>query len=171
MTRLTSRPFGPGLTSRPFGPGLTSRPLLLTTLLLAAACDGPSTPPSSTTPASTTPSATPTPPTPTKPSKPEPDEEAASFASPKTPDNNAAEPAPGGPPDPELATRIQEKFGDRCKYERACGDLVGVDCGAAVDGPYYYVTRKDLTTVSTCGGACRRGCTDCPPKAWTCPSY
>lgn len=163
MTRLTSRPFRPALTSRPF------RPALLLTLLLAAACDGPSTPPSSTPTPSASP--TPAPATPTPPTKPEPDEEAASFASPKTPDNHAAEPAPGGPPDPELATRIKEKFGDRCKYERACGELVGVDCGAAVDGPYYYVTRKDLTTVSTCGGACRRGCTDCPPKAWTCPTY
>ena len=99
-------------------------------------------------------------------------EAGAGFASPKQADPPAAEPAPGGPPDPELAARIKERFGERCRYERACGELVGVDCDAAADGPYYYVTRADLKTVSTCGGACMGGrCTDCPPKAWTCPTY
>lgn len=102
----------------------------------------------------------------------EPADEGASFASPKQVDTPPTKASPGGPPDPELAARIKERFGDRCRYERACGDLVGVDCDAAVDGPYYYVTRKDLKTVSTCGGACMGGkCTDCPPKAWTCPTY
>ena len=76
------------------------------------------------------------------------------------------------PPDPALAARVQDKFGERCKLERSCGELLGVDCGAAVDGPYYYVQKSDLKTVATCGGACMGGrCTDCPPKAWTCATY
>jgi hypothetical protein len=138
-------------------------------LLLLAACDGPAAAPPSQPPPPTS-----TPVTADKPAAKPADkpDEGASFASPKQADDNA-EPAPptGPPPDAELVARIKERFGDRCRYERACGDLVGVDCDSAVDGPYYYVTRKDLTTVSTCGGTCRRGCTDCPPKAWTCPTY
>ena len=140
----------------------------LALLLTLAGCDG------ATSPASSPPPATPTPSSTDKPAdKPadKPVDDGANFASPKPASDSKAEPPPGGPPDPALAARIKEKFGDRCSYERACGELVGVDCGAAVDGPYYYVTRKDLTTVSTCGGACRMGCTDCPPKAWTCPTY
>lgn len=102
----------------------------------------------------------------------EPDADAGGFADP----NLGADPPPPTPaqpaPDPALAARVSEKFGERCKLERSCGDLLGVDCGAAVDGPYYYVQRADLKTVATCGGACMTGrCTDCPPKAWTCPTY
>ena len=61
-----------------------------------------------------------------------------------------------------------QRFGEACRPERSCGGMIGVDCNAAVDGPYYYVAQADLKVVSTCGGACRLGCTDCPPKAWTC---
>ena len=67
--------------------------------------------------------------------------------------------------------RIQRTFGDNCRYERACGELIGVDCDAAVDGPYYYVHHKTLAVVSTCGGACMQGCTNCPPSVWTCATY
>ncbi|MBL9104192.1 MAG: hypothetical protein JNL82_24815 [Myxococcales bacterium] len=134
---------------------------LLTLVAALAACDNtPTTAPVGDRPAAPTPS------------RPADDDAGAGFASPKQADPPAAEPVPGGPPDPELAARIKERFGERCRYERACGELVGVDCDAAVDGPYYYVTRADLKTVSTCGGACMGGrCTDCPPKAWTCPTY
>ncbi|PCC72838.1 hypothetical protein SAMN02745121_01955 [Nannocystis exedens] len=97
--------------------------------------------------------------------------DSAGFATPQ-----GAEEQPRGEPvqaeaSPELAARIKNKFGERCRFERACGDLVGVDCESAVDGPYHYVRRDSLEIVSQCGGACRRGCTDCPPKAWTCPTY
>lgn len=97
--------------------------------------------------------------------------DSAGFAAPA-----GVDPSPRGDPAqtevaPELAARIQEKFGERCRYERACGDLIGVDCESAVDGPYHYVRRDSLEVVSRCGGACRLGCTDCPPKAWTCPTY
>lgn len=145
--------------------------LALTQLLVASlsAC----TPADSTTTPTT--AATP-PPTPTPAATPEPTPEPAAdedgdFAHPKNVDPPPATPAQP-PPDPALAARVQEKFGERCKLERSCGDLLGVDCGAALDGPYYYVQRSDLKTVSTCGGACMGGrCTDCPPKAWTCATY
>ncbi len=132
-------------------------------LLLACACSGP--------PAST-PSATP--PTPaTTPAAPAPandGDDNPGFADPKTPADEPPAPAKT-PDDPALAAKITKQFGEHCKLERSCGDLLGVDCQSAVDGPYYYVNRRDLKTVATCGGACRRGCTDCPPKAWTCPTY
>jgi hypothetical protein len=68
--------------------------------------------------------------------------------------------------------RIKKRFGSRCRFERACGALWGIDCNAAADGPYYYVVPADLETVSTCGGACMGGhCTNCPPREWTCPTY
>ncbi len=52
----------------------------------------------------------------------------------------------------------------------ACGEeLIGIDCNAAADGPYYYAKRSDLEIISTCGGACMGGeCTNCPPKEWSC---
>lgn len=129
-------------------------------LLLAAACSGaagPSAPPPAADP-----------PANSSPPADNPDS-GANFASPPdTPE--PTEPAPT-PVSPELAEKIKRQFGERCKYERSCGDLIGVDCDAAVDGPYYYVRRDSLEVVSRCGGACMRGCTDCPPKAWTCPTY
>ena len=111
--------------------------------------------------------------TPAEPAEPaEPDADAGGFADPKL-GVDPPPPTPAQPPqDPALAARVREKFGERCKLERSCGELLGVDCGAAVDGPYSYVQRADLKTVATCGGACMTGrCTDCPPKAWTCPTY
>lgn len=73
---------------------------------------------------------------------------------------------------PELADRIRSTFGERCRFERACGEHIGVDCDAAVDGPYYYVRRESLEVVSRCGGHCMSGtCTDCPPRGWTCATY
>jgi hypothetical protein len=104
-----------------------------------------------------------------KPAEPDP-EDVGGFADPKHTEDPA--PAPAQPVDPELDARIKQRFGDNCRYERSCGDMIGVDCNAAADGPYYYVQRTDLKTVATCGGACMGGrCTDCPPKAWTCPTY
>lgn len=95
------------------------------------------------------------------------------FADPKLGEEPPPQPGPEPEPidDPALTTRVQERFGERCRPERFCGELLGVDCGAAVDGPYYYVQKTDLKPISTCGGACMRGCTNCPPKAWTCPTY
>jgi hypothetical protein len=93
----------------------------------------------------------------------------AGFAHPEPVEDPSPEPAPAVAP--ELAEKIRRTFGEKCRYERACGDMIGVDCESAVDGPYHYVRRDTLAVVSTCGGTCRLGCTDCPPKAWTCPTY
>jgi hypothetical protein len=100
---------------------------------------------------------------------PAPADDGAGFAHPDQVEDPPREPAPEVAP--ELAEKIRRTFGEKCRYERSCGDMIGVDCESAVDGPYYYVRRDTLAVVSTCGGTCRLGCTDCPPKAWTCPTY
>lgn len=66
-----------------------------------------------------------------------------------------------------------------CRIERNCGDLVGIDCASAVDGPYYYVDKNSGKIIEYCGGLCMishgkpRGkyCRNCPPKEWTCETY
>lgn len=79
-------------------------------------------------------------------------------------------------PDAERDQAIRARFGPRCRLERTCGPLWGVDCEAAADGPYYYVrpTVDGLVEITVCGGACMGGrCTNCPPKneGWTCTTY
>lgn len=78
--------------------------------------------------------------------------------------------------DAERDAAIKARFGQQCRLERTCGPLWGIDCDAAVDGPYFYVRVKPtgLEEITTCGGACMGGrCTNCPPKneGWTCPTY
>jgi hypothetical protein len=69
-----------------------------------------------------------------------------------------------------LALEVIEKFGGECRVERTCGQLLGVDCESALDGPYYFVEKSDLKVISICGGYCMgRECTGCPPREWTCP--
>lgn len=58
-----------------------------------------------------------------------------------------------------------------CKIQAYCGDLVGVNCKAEIDGPYFYIKKDTGKIVSTCGGYCRGGCTNCPPKEWTCETH
>jgi hypothetical protein len=55
-----------------------------------------------------------------------------------------------------------------CKFIQECGDLILMDCNSAADGPAYYINQKTAKILGTCGGACMRGCTNCPPKEWTC---
>ena len=89
----------------------------------------------------------------------------SNFASPPGVES-PAEPAPANEEDPELARKVREKFGADCRLERTCGEMVGVDCNSAADGPYYYARRENLETVSTCGGACMGGgCTNCGSAA------
>jgi hypothetical protein len=81
---------------------------------------------------------------------------------------------------PEVSRSIAERFPGPpeggCSAPEVCGELVRVDCGAAVDGPLHYLERKDGSIVSNCGGACFRPvgaqievCEKlCPPPGWTC---
>ncbi|MBI3542480.1 MAG: hypothetical protein HY075_04300, partial [Deltaproteobacteria bacterium] len=55
-----------------------------------------------------------------------------------------------------------------CKLIQECHDLVLIDCNSAADGPAYYIDQKTPKILATCGGACMRGCTGCPPKQWDC---
>jgi hypothetical protein len=101
---------------------------------------------------------------------PEDGNDSANFATP--PEDPPAPTTDPPAEDPELNKRVKAKFGEQCRYERSCGELIGIDCNSAADGPYYYANKASLETVSTCGGACMGGrCTDCPPKAWTCATY
>lgn len=85
---------------------------------------------------------------------------------------SAPTPATSAAPSPSVAARIKSTFGERCHFERACGALWGIDCDAAVDGPYYYVKADTLEKVASCGGFCMGGrCTNCPPKEWSCTTY
>lgn len=68
--------------------------------------------------------------------------------------------------------RVEERYGDRCHLERECGDMIGIDCGAAVDGPYLYLDKESFEVIARCGGRCDGNpCPDCPPKGWTCGTY
>jgi hypothetical protein len=86
-----------------------------------------------------------------------------------TPTPPACSPRPLRADESSLLTRlgIQDEA-RQCKFLQACGDLLLVDCNSAADGPAYYLDGKAEKVLSTCGGACMRGCTNCPPEAWTC---
>lgn len=57
-----------------------------------------------------------------------------------------------------------------CSIQKTCGELVGIDCMSEVDGPYYYVEKSTGRIISSCGGICDtpNGCSNCPPKEWSC---
>jgi hypothetical protein len=151
--------------------------------LLAAACrsGAPQAQPPASASTSPPPTPTPTPPptaSATAPSSPSGDWSPALLAR----LTREADARPAGKldehpaPDAERDRAIRKTFGERCHLERTCGPLWGVDCGAAVDLPYYYLRpRADhVERVATCGGVCMGGrCTACPPRAqgWTCPPY
>lgn len=79
-------------------------------------------------------------------------------------------------PDAARDQAIAKAYGDSCHLERTCGPIWGVDCGAAADGPYFYLRpRVDrIEALATCGGACMGNrCTNCPPRlpGWSCRTY
>jgi len=167
-----------------FGPLRASSPAMLRPALLLVscitlvmtACSGQpaSAPPASAPPAQSGP--TPDEPAAAEPAEPvepkESEHDDGGFADPKVAEQTAKPEVPAAMKDPALVARVKRQFGDRCRPERTCGTMLGVDCDAAVDGPYYYVEQTDLKVVSRCGGACMNGgCTDCPPKAWACATY
>ncbi|QSQ22131.1 hypothetical protein JY651_44525 [Pyxidicoccus parkwayensis] len=78
-------------------------------------------------------------------------------------------------PEGTVRTLDLNALGRGCRVDATCGDLVGVDCGQDVDGPYYYVEKPTGRIVEYCGGACMLGpspdsplCRHCPPLGWTC---
>lgn len=68
-----------------------------------------------------------------------------------------------------------DNLGGGCNITSECGDLVGVNCKAEVDGPYYYVNKYTSEIVEYCGGYCQapggKYCRHCPPKEWNCKTY
>jgi hypothetical protein len=73
------------------------------------------------------------------------------------------------PPEEARAAAIRGRFGNSCRLARECAGMWGIDCDAAVDGPFYYVEAQTLKVVARCGGYCDGArCTECPPRTWTC---
>lgn len=50
----------------------------------------------------------------------------------------------------------------------SCNGIDYYDFGSALDGAAYYVAQDTGAVIGACGGICRSGCENCPPKAWTC---
>ncbi|MBI5390690.1 hypothetical protein HZB02_04320 [Candidatus Woesearchaeota archaeon] len=71
----------------------------------------------------------------------------------------------------DINTWVKEHY-KNCAEPKFCSNLVMVDCGAEVDGPAYYLNKKNGELISACGGVCwgPQGCntTLCPPKEWDC---
>lgn len=63
-------------------------------------------------------------------------------------------------------------YGDDCQIDQECGNLVGIDCNSAADGPYLYVNKNTEIIVEYCGGYCMGNdpevCQNCPPLEWNC---
>lgn len=73
--------------------------------------------------------------------------------------------------DPQLVERVSREFSS-CRLERTCGQLIGVDCQSASDGPYFYIEVNTFKHIASCGGNCMNGpCPDCPPPQWDCEVY
>jgi len=80
-----------------------------------------------------------------------------------------ATPSASATPEETRDAAIKKRFGSSCRLAAECGGTWGIDCDAAVDGPYYYVEAPSLNVVARCGGYCDGArCTSCPPRTWTC---
>ncbi len=66
-----------------------------------------------------------------------------------------------------------KKYGQNCRIEKVCFNLIGVDCGSSTDGPYYYIDRRNEEIISSCGGERRISNIQqkCPPEEWMCKVY
>lgn len=60
--------------------------------------------------------------------------------------------------------KVKQLYGPACSVTESCGDMVYIDCGAAADGPAYYLD-KNLEVIGTSGGLCMAGCSGAP-KEW-----
>ena len=60
--------------------------------------------------------------------------------------------------------QIKRIYGKDCSIVQACDEMLYIDCGAAVDGPAYFLD-KNLEVIGTSGGLCVQGCTGAP-DAW-----
>lgn len=61
--------------------------------------------------------------------------------------------------------QVKAKYGKDCKVTERCGTMMYVDCGAAVDGPAYYL-NSSLEVIGTSGGLCMGGRCSGAPKEW-----
>lgn len=54
-----------------------------------------------------------------------------------------------------------------CYAHRTCGEIIGADCGLAVDGSYLFIDTETKATVGICGGN-QSSKSSCPPEEWKC---
>jgi len=59
--------------------------------------------------------------------------------------------------------RVQTLYGAQCKIAEQCDAMVYVDCGAAVDGPAYYLDKNN-EVIGTGGGLCMNECSGAPDE-------
>lgn len=63
------------------------------------------------------------------------------------------------------SAKVKLKYGSRCSIEQTCDEMFYVDCGAAADGPAYYLDEY-LSVIGTSGGLCMAGNCSGPPPQW-----
>ncbi len=65
-------------------------------------------------------------------------------------------------------------YGSNCELVSRCNDIVSIDCGSNVDGPFYYVNSSNGEILEYCGRYCmtdsEEHCQNCPPREWICKS-
>lgn len=67
-----------------------------------------------------------------------------------------------------LNPAIQRHFGDHCRVQRVCKDMVGVDCMVQADGTYLYLNWETGRILSMCGIFQGNRYRSCRPRAWDC---
>ncbi len=59
-------------------------------------------------------------------------------------------------PEEARVAAIRARFGNSCRLARECAGMWGIDCDAALGGPFYYVEAQTLEVVARCGRLLRR---------------
>lgn len=80
-------------------------------------------------------------------------------------------------PDKIPAVINPKDFGNECVRWTTCNWIVEIDCGAAVDGPLYFVAEESGEIIEYCGGYCDTPtpgtwkCVHCPPRTRDCNEW
>ncbi len=61
--------------------------------------------------------------------------------------------------------QVKVKYGQNCEIEERCADMMYVDCGAATDGPAYFLDGA-FEVIGTSGGLCMMGNCSGAPEEW-----
>ena len=68
----------------------------------------------------------------------------------------------------------KSKYSEICELPKKCGSILAINCGAEVDGPFFYVSTSG-EMLMICGGECDvpkedndLSCKSCPYEGWKC---